>query len=49
MNPSVKDLLNAVEMIEAEEIIILPNNKNIIPVSEQINEQVDKTVVVVPT
>ena len=49
MNPSVKDLLNAVDMIDAEEIIILPNNKNIIPVSEQINEQVDKTVVVVPT
>lgn len=49
MNPSVHDLIQAVEAIKAEEIIILPNNKNIIPVSEQVNSQVDKSVVVVPT
>jgi DAK2 domain fusion protein YloV len=49
MNPSVKDLLEAVEQIEAEEIVILPNNKNIIPVSEQVNEQVNKNVYVAPT
>ncbi len=35
MNPSVKDLLEAVEQIQAKEIVILPNNKNIIPVSSQ--------------
>jgi len=49
MNPSVRDLLDAVEQVNAEEIIILPNNKNIIPVSKQVNEQVDKNVHVVPT
>lgn len=49
MNPSVRDLIQAVEAINAEEIIILPNNKNIIPVSEQVNSQVDKSVVVIPT
>ncbi len=49
MNPSVRDLIQAVEAIGAEEIIILPNNKNIIPVSEQVDSQVDKRVVVVPT
>ena len=49
MNPSVRDLIQAVEAIKAEEVIILPNNKNIIPVSEQVNSQVDKSVVVIPT
>ena len=49
MNPSVKDLLEAVEKIQAKEVIILPNNKNIIPVSEQVGPQVDKSVIVVPT
>ena len=49
MNPSVKDLLEAVEKIQAEEIVILPNNKNIIPVSEQVDHQVSKNVIVVPT
>jgi len=49
MNPSVKDLLEAVEKIQAKEVLILPNNKNIIPVSEQVDHQVDKNVIVVPT
>ena len=49
MNPSVRDLLDAVEQVNANEIIILPNNKNIIPVSEQVNKQVEKNVNVVPT
>ena len=49
MNPSVRDLLDAVEQVNTNEIIILPNNKNIIPVSEQVNKQVEKNVNVVPT
>ncbi|MEE2683331.1 MAG: DAK2 domain-containing protein [Actinomycetota bacterium] len=49
MNPSVRDLLDAVQQVNAEEILILPNNKNIIPVSEQVNEQVEKNVCIVPT
>jgi hypothetical protein len=49
MNPSVRDLLDAVQQVNADEIIILPNNKNIIPVSEQVNDQVEKNVSVVPT
>ncbi len=49
MNPSVKDLLEAVEKIQAEEVVILPNNKNIIPVSEQVDHHVSKNVKVVPT
>ncbi len=49
MNPSVRDLVQAAESISADQVIILPNNKNIIPVAEQVNSQVEKTVVVVPT
>ena len=35
MNPSTAQLLEAVESVNAEQVIILPNNKNIIPVAEQ--------------
>ena len=49
MNPSTRQLVQAVEQVGADQVIILPNNKNIIPVAEQVDGQVDKTVVVVPT
>jgi dihydroxyacetone kinase-like predicted kinase len=49
MNPSTAQLLEAVEAAPAGEVIILPNNKNIIPVSEQVDGQTAKTVRVVPT
>jgi DAK2 domain fusion protein YloV len=49
MNPSTAQLLEAVEAAPAAEVVILPNNKNIIPVSEQVDEHTGKTVRVVPT
>jgi DAK2 domain fusion protein YloV len=49
MNPSTGQLLEAVEAAPADHVIILPNNKNIIPVSEQVDEHTAKTVRVVPT
>ncbi|MDP1821416.1 MAG: DAK2 domain-containing protein [Acidimicrobiales bacterium] len=49
MNPSTAELLAAVEAVPADHVIVLPNNKNIIPVAEQVDAQTDKTVVVVPT
>lgn len=50
MNPSTADLLAAVEAVAASEVVILPNNKNIIPVAEQVDAQCDtKTVRVLPT
>jgi len=49
MNPSVRDLIHAAESVSASQIIILPNNKNIIPVAEQVNSQIEKTVQVIPT
>jgi uncharacterized protein len=49
MNPSTAELLAAVEAVPAEEAVILPNNKNIIQVAEQVDAHTDRTVRVVPT
>jgi dihydroxyacetone kinase-like predicted kinase len=49
MNPSTADLLAAVEAAPADHVVILPNNKNIIPVAEQVDAMSAKTVLVVPT
>lgn len=49
MNPSVKDLLQAVEAVNSNWVIILPNNKNIIPVAQQAAKMATKEVGVVPS
>jgi dihydroxyacetone kinase-like predicted kinase len=49
MNPSTAELVAAVESVPAPEVVILPNNKNIIPVAEQVDSQTSRTVRVVPT
>ncbi|MDH3755621.1 MAG: DAK2 domain-containing protein [Acidimicrobiia bacterium] len=49
MNPSTELLLQAVEQVSADEVVILPNNKNIIAVAEQVDGATDKSVGVVPT
>ncbi|MGE5453621.1 MAG: DAK2 domain-containing protein [Methylocystaceae bacterium] len=49
MNPSTEDLLNAVENLSAKEVIILPNNKNIIMAAQQVKELTTKKVYVIPT
>jgi DAK2 domain fusion protein YloV len=49
MNPSTGQLLEAVESAPANEVVILPNNKNIIAVAEQVQSQTSKVVRVVPT
>ncbi len=49
MNPSVREILDAVEEVPSENVIILPNNGNILPAAEQAAEAADKTVRVVPT
>jgi uncharacterized protein len=49
MNPSTAELIAAVEQVPADHVVILPNNKNIIPVAEQVDDHTSKTVVVVPT
>jgi uncharacterized protein len=49
MNPSTADLVEAVEAVRSDEVIILPNNGNIRPVAERVNDLTAKTVRVVPT
>jgi dihydroxyacetone kinase-like predicted kinase len=49
MNPSTKDLLQAVESTFSDNVIILPNNKNIVLTAEQVPSLTKKTVKVVPT
>jgi DAK2 domain fusion protein YloV len=49
MNPSTKDILQAVESTYSEQVIILPNNKNIILTAEQVKDLTRKKIAVVPT
>ena len=49
MNPSTAQLLEAVESAPADHVVILPNNKNIIPVAQQVDAETAKSVHVVPT
>ncbi|HEY54819.1 MAG TPA: DAK2 domain-containing protein [Dehalococcoidia bacterium] len=49
MNPSTKDLLQAVEAVPSEKVILLPNNKNIVLTANQVQSLTKKTVKVVPT
>jgi DAK2 domain fusion protein YloV len=49
MNPSTKELLQAVEVVPSEKVIILPNNKNIVLTAEQVHSLTKKKVNVVPT
>jgi len=50
MNPSIEDLLNGVRAANAEHVILLPNNGNVILTAEQVNPLADGCEVrVVPT
>ena len=49
MNPSTQDLLDACNQINADAVILLPNNSNIIMAAEQVVQLADKQVVVIPT
>lgn len=49
MNPSTEALLKVVDAVPASIVVVLPNNKNIVPVAEQLDALTTKTVVVVPT
>lgn len=49
MNPSTAELVAAVESVAAPEVVILPNNKNIIAVARQVEQQTSRAVQVVAT
>ncbi len=49
MNPSTQDILDAVEKVNAKNVFVLPNNKNIILAAEQAAELAECNVIVIPT
>lgn len=50
MNPSTEDILNAIDKINADNIYVLPNNKNIILAAQQAESLVEgKNIIVVPS
>ncbi|MBF0708407.1 DAK2 domain-containing protein [Alkalihalobacillus hwajinpoensis] len=49
MNPSTEDIIKAIEEVYAENIIILPNNSNIVMTAQQAASVVDENVIVIPS
>lgn len=49
MNPSTDDIISAVNKLNAKNIFIFPNNKNIIMAANQAKEISDKNLIVIPT
>ena len=50
MNPSTEDLLNAIDQVNAENVFLYPNNKNIIMAANQARELVqEKNIIVIPS
>ena len=50
MNPSTEDMLNAIDKVNADNVFILPNNKNIILAANQAQAMVEnKKIIVIPT
>ena len=49
MNPSTEDFMKAIDSINAENIIILPNNSNIIMAANQAKALSEKNIIVIPS
>jgi DAK2 domain fusion protein YloV len=49
MNPSTAQILDAIERCPSDSVIVLPNNKNIVPVAQQVHTLTARHVEVVPT
>ena len=49
MNPSTEDILSAIDKTSGENVIILPNNSNIILAAEQAKTLSDRSIIVIPT
>ncbi len=48
-NPSTEDFVRAVESLGAPAVVLLPNNKNVVPTARSVGELVEAEVYVVPT
>ena len=44
MNPSTAQILEAVERCPSESVVVLPNNKNIVPVARQVDGLTSRSV-----
>jgi hypothetical protein len=49
MNPSTQEILDAVESVRVEQVLVLPNNSNVVLAARQASELSTKNVIVVPT
>lgn len=49
MNPSTESILEAIEKVNADNIFVLPNNKNIILAAQQAAELTEKNIIVLPS
>ncbi len=49
MNPSTQELLEAIESVDSDQVILLPNNKNVQMAARQAIELTDRQVRIVPT
>lgn len=49
MNPSTEDILKAIDAVNAEQVLVLPNNKNIFMAAEQAAQESDIPVAVIPS
>ena len=49
MNPPVEEFIKAIESMPHEQVLILPNNKNLIMAAEQAGKLVSRNVAVLPT
>ncbi|MBO5743349.1 MAG: DAK2 domain-containing protein [Clostridia bacterium] len=49
MNPSTEDFCKAIESVNAENIFVFPNNKNIIMTAQQASDIFDSNIIVIPT
>jgi DAK2 domain fusion protein YloV len=49
MNPSTEEILAAIKICPSEQVIVLPNNKNIVAAARQAAAHSEKNVLVVPT
>ena len=49
MNPSAKEIFDAIEAVPTDDVLVLPNNSNVILTAEQAAAMSEKNVRVIPS